>query len=234
MDSFVRHSIYPGPALVQGSLPLMNVRRRISDVVSMIREQEFSLRVSWLHPETIDRLGRTILSLSPKALNPSDSRADPVVVAIYIDDNLIFYSAQGYETLFKEIRYKNQFENIQDMAYTVRKFGHSSLLIGITTMDSQVNWRRNFFTTDAHFHQSTEQAFKAAHKVPDNKNIDAGGGFPLFDGGGRLVGVICVSGLGDAKNHDLIVRGIRKYLHKPEDVSQKTEEVSQKTEEVLQ
>ncbi|KAK7202941.1 hypothetical protein BZA70DRAFT_312754 [Myxozyma melibiosi] len=228
MDSleYFRPEIYHRSDMLPGSDLLLNVRRRVTDVVSMIQEQESSLRDSWLSPAS---LGRTILSLSPKALNPSDNRADSVVVAIYHDENLFFYSAQGYEETYGG-RHHDHFKNIQDMAYIVRKFGHSSFLMNITTMDSEVHWKRSFFPTNDEYYRSAERAFQAANKIPDDKNIDCGGDFPLLDNDGHLVGAVCVSGLGDAENHDLVVRGIKKYLHKAEEVPQKTEEVLQETE----
>ncbi|KAK9378205.1 uncharacterized protein V2V93DRAFT_383017 [Kockiozyma suomiensis] len=156
-------------------------------IISLLEEQESSLVFSSMDSAAAQSLGQTILSVSPQSLNPDSPTAKPIVVAVYIGTNLLYYSAQdGTAT--------DNFEWIQRKALTVLRFGHSSLLMGIKAESAGVTFNQRF-------------------AIPITEAVGAGGGFPLFVKGVKYpVGMIGVSGLPHMEDHDVLVRGISKYL----------------------
>ncbi|KAK7202942.1 hypothetical protein BZA70DRAFT_269552 [Myxozyma melibiosi] len=197
---------------------LFSAWRRVDEIFNIVREQESSIRVPDLDSKAAMKLARTILSLSPKALKPDDPKACPVAVAIYVDGNLLLYIAQdGCDTFLRDETYPediSQLELIQEMAGAVKKARHSSLLMNILDMDRGLPWRRSDFP-DVEPYEPTFESTREAFIAEYNGEEYRGRGFPLFlEGSDHPCGAICVSGLEDSQNHDLVVRGIKKYLRK--------------------
>lgn len=73
---------------------------------------------------------------------------------------------------------------------------------------------------------STLRAFleleRSGETLEKDWNLDSreyaacGGGFPMRIQGGSVVGSICVSGLPHLQDHEILIKGIRKYLNERE------------------
>ncbi|KAK7202944.1 hypothetical protein BZA70DRAFT_87557 [Myxozyma melibiosi] len=159
----------------------------VAEITSIIEKQESSLVFSEMDSAAAMKLGLAILSVTPVALAPDSPSSRPVVVAVYIGTNLLFYSAQdGTAT--------DNFMWIQRKAFTVRRFGHASLYMGIKAEAAGFSYNDRF-------------------AIPVTEGTGAGGGFPIFIKGVKYpVGMVGVSGLPHMEDHDVLVKGIQKYL----------------------
>ncbi|KAK9458487.1 uncharacterized protein V1516DRAFT_682553 [Lipomyces oligophaga] len=156
-------------------------------LISIMNEQEQTLIFPSLTSADAKALAEAIFSISPVGLAPTDPSARPIVVAVYVGTNLIYYSGQdGTAT--------DNFEWIQRKATTVRRFGHASLYMGVTAQSQGSNLNDRF-------------------NIPTTVATGAGGGFPIRVAGVPYpVGFVGVSGLPHYFDHDVVVKGIEKYL----------------------
>ncbi|KAK9479837.1 hypothetical protein V1514DRAFT_327505 [Lipomyces japonicus] len=155
-----------------------------SSLLAFLLQQEQDLQFTSFNSEDAIALGLAILAESPRAADPS---ALPVVVSIIVNGHVFFYSAQDGTALDNE-------KWIARKVATVNRWGHSTLYQASAAWASGTTLPERFLVAKEEF-------------------AAAGGGFPLFIKGVTYpVGVISVSGLPHYIDHDVVTRGIKKFL----------------------
>ncbi|KAK9238556.1 hypothetical protein V1525DRAFT_400897 [Lipomyces kononenkoae] len=156
-------------------------------LLDKLLQQEAELEFTSFNAADALALGLAILAESPKAKTPDAPGVRPVVVHISINGNLQFYSAQDGTNA-------DNYGWIQRKANTVTRFGHSSLYMGSAAIARGLD-------------------FNQKNLLPETEYVGVGGGFPLrVKGVAQTVGVVAVSGLPHEMDHELVTKGIKKFL----------------------
>ncbi|KAK9370464.1 hypothetical protein V1509DRAFT_615835 [Lipomyces kononenkoae] len=156
-------------------------------LLAKLLQQEAELEFTSFNADDARDLGLTILAESPKAKTPDAPGVRPIVVHVSINGNLQFYCAQDGTNA-------DNYGWIQRKANTVTRFGHSSIYMGSTCLARGLD-------------------FNQKNLLPEYEYVGVGGGFPLrVKGVAQSVGVVAVSGLPHEMDHELVTRGIKKYL----------------------
>ncbi|SEN75868.1 heme-degrading domain-containing protein [Cryobacterium sp. TMT1-3] len=113
------------------------------------------------------------------------AQALPIAIAIMLGDQRVFQAGLGGASADNDAWLERKFA-------VVRRYGHSSLAVGVEFRSRGVDFDRDSRLDPARF---------AAH----------GGAFPLFVHG-AMVGMVGVSGLPQLDDHALVVRALREQL----------------------
>ncbi|KAJ8103583.1 hypothetical protein POJ06DRAFT_242331 [Lipomyces tetrasporus] len=155
--------------------------------LAKLAEQEAELEFSSFNASDALALGLAILAESPKAKTPDAPGVRAVVVHVSINGNLQFYSAQDGTNA-------DNYGWIQRKVNTVTRFGRASIFMGSSCMAGGKDFNVKFL-------------------LPETEYVGVGGGFPLrVKGVAYPVGVVAVSGLPHQMDHELVTKGIKKYL----------------------
>lgn len=110
----------------------------------------------------------------------------PVAVDIRRGDQQLFHHARPGTT-------PDNAAWIERKANVVRRFGHSSLLVGQR-------------------HRDRGTTFEEATGLPRDTYAAHGGAFPITVTGAGIIGTVTVSGLPQVQDHDLVVEALRSFL----------------------
>ncbi|KAK9358938.1 hypothetical protein V1504DRAFT_459527 [Lipomyces starkeyi] len=156
-------------------------------LLATLLQQEAELEFPSFNAEDALALGLAILAESPKSKTPDAPGVRAVVVHVSINGNLQFYSGQDGTN-------SDNFGWIQRKVNTVTRFGHASIYMGSSCLAGGKDFNEKFL-------------------LPQTEYVGVGGGFPLrVKGVAYPVGVVAVSGLPHEMDHELVTKGIKKFL----------------------